>query len=207
MASLPSERSFLCRFSTNIFTAILLVASVSFPVIAAAQTLTGLHAFTGGLDGGFPESGVTLDRAGNLEGTAFEGGSASLGAVYKLTHNGSNWIASGLHEFAGGSDGARPAARVIVGPDGSLYGTTVAGGSNNSCGEYTGCGTVFQLSPPASICKAVLCPWNETVIYRFPGGPDGGVPGSRRYPVRPPGKYLRHNSKRRCPTTRVRSTS
>ncbi|MGD0932221.1 MAG: choice-of-anchor tandem repeat GloVer-containing protein [Candidatus Korobacteraceae bacterium] len=178
MASLPSERSFPCRFSTNIFVAILFAVVISFPVIAQAQTLTSLHAFTGGLDGGFPESGVTLDRAGNLEGTAFEGGSAGLGAAYKLVHNGANWTASALHEFTGGTDGARPAARVMVGPDGSLYGTTVAGGSNSNCGEYTGCGTVFQLSPPASICKAVLCPWNETVLYRFPGGPDGGVPGT-----------------------------
>lgn len=180
MASRPSDSSFpcSCRFSTRVFVAILFVAAISFPVIAQAQNLTVIHNFTGGFDGDYPESGVTLDRAGNLEGTAFGGGSADLGAVYKLIQKDSSWTVSALHEFTGDNDGAHPAARVIAGPDGNLYGTTVAGGSNMNCGEYTGCGTVFELSPPATICKSILCPWTETVLYRFPGGPMGGMPGT-----------------------------
>jgi uncharacterized repeat protein (TIGR03803 family) len=30
--------------------------------------------------------------------------------------------------------------------------------------------------PPASACKAVLCPWVETILYSFTGGADGGDP-------------------------------
>lgn len=53
---------------------------------------------------------------------------------------------------------------VTIGPDGNLYGTTLFGG--NGCQPY-GCGTVFKLSPPARPCHSILCPWAETVLYRF----------------------------------------
>ncbi len=64
-----------------------------------------------------------------------------------------------------------PYSRVIFGPDGSLYGTTAEGGG-------IGGGTVFNLKPPASFCKTVLCNWNESVLYSFSRGSDGGAPYS-----------------------------
>src|SRR5262249_19090578 len=67
-----------------------------------------------------------------------------------------------------GSDGANPQARVIIGPDGGLYGTTQYGAN--------GYGTVFKLTPPPTACKTALCPWMETTLYRFSGGADGGNP-------------------------------
>jgi hypothetical protein len=73
-----------------------------------------------------------------------------------------------------GNDGAIPDARVIFGPDGSLYGATCAGGGTG-CGGH-GCGTVSKLQPPAAACKSFLCPWLETVLYRFSGGADGAGP-------------------------------
>jgi uncharacterized repeat protein (TIGR03803 family) len=178
MACLPSESSFphSCQFSTRIFFAILFVAAISCPVIAQAQTYTVVHDFTGGLDGDSPYAGLTIDRAGNLEGTTFSGGAADEGAVFKLVHNGSNWTVNPLYSFAGGTDGSHPQARVIIGPDGNLYGTTYSGGMG-TCIEFPGCGIVFKLSPPPTICQSVQCPWNETVLYRFPGGPAGGNPG------------------------------
>jgi uncharacterized repeat protein (TIGR03803 family) len=48
-------------------------------------------------------------------------------------------------------------------------GTTTGGGAE-------GYGTVFSLQPPATACKAVLCPWVETVLYSFTGGADGASP-------------------------------
>jgi hypothetical protein len=59
----------------------------------------------------------------------------------------------------------------VFGPDGSLYGTTYEGGGTNC--NHTGCGTAFNLKPPLTVCKTSLCPWNETVLYRFSGGNDG----------------------------------
>ncbi len=59
----------------------LLVVAAQF---AQAQTFNVLHSFNG-LDGRQPYDGVTLDREGNLYGTAYGGGDGA-GTVYKLTH-------------------------------------------------------------------------------------------------------------------------
>jgi uncharacterized repeat protein (TIGR03803 family) len=64
---------------------------------------------------------------------------------------------------------------VVIGPNGVLYGTTQTGGSG--CSGY-GCGTVFSLRPAPTVCKTALCPWTETVLYRFTGDPDGANPGN-----------------------------
>lgn len=105
------------------------------------------------------------------------GGTANNGTVFRLTHNGSGWSFHPLYSFAGGMNGSEPKARVIIGPDSNLYGTTYAGGEG-SCSQNPGCGVVFEVSPPATFCRNVLCPWNQTVLYRFPGGASGGIPGS-----------------------------
>ncbi len=137
--------------------------------IAQAQTFSVIHAFTGGSDGKIPEAGLTLDAGGNLYGTASAGGTGSSGTVYKLTHKGTGWTINPLYSFAGGNDGAMPTARVILGPNGTLYGTTQSGGNCAST-----CGTVFNLSPLPAVCKAALCSWDEKVIYRFKGPVDDG---------------------------------
>ena len=43
-----------------------------------------LYRFTGGADGSYPISGLTLDAAGNLYGTTSGAGIYSLGTVFKL---------------------------------------------------------------------------------------------------------------------------
>jgi uncharacterized repeat protein (TIGR03803 family) len=143
---------------------------------AIAQTLTALHTFSG-RDGQAPLTGLTMDRAGNLYGTTYYGGSAGFGTVFKLTYRNSNWIFALLYSFRGGDDGALPEGRVAIGPDGSLYGTTTQGGSTIACyGEC--CGTVYNLRPPASVCRAEPCLWSETVLHRFAdiGSGDGVGP-------------------------------
>jgi uncharacterized repeat protein (TIGR03803 family) len=150
---------------------------------AHCQAFTVLHAFSGG-DGANPWAGLTMDRAGNFYGTTAFGGASGLcyqglgcGTVFKLTHKASGWVINPLYSFRGGQDGAFPAARVIIGPDGNLYGTTAAGGQGTCQTTFdSGCGTVFKLSPPALACKSALCPWPETVLYRFTGGVDGASP-------------------------------
>jgi len=52
-------------------------------------------------------------------------------------------------------------------PNGSLYGTTAYGGPPSYDCNRSGCGTVFNLRPPQTVCKATLCPWTETVLYFF----------------------------------------
>jgi uncharacterized repeat protein (TIGR03803 family) len=146
---------------------------------AQAQTYTIPHDFTGAADGATPYTGVSIDAQGNLYGTTFAGG-AGYGTVFKLTQKNSSWVAIPLYRFqgSGSDDGAGPAGRVIIGPNGSLYGTTESGGQG-SCANYSpyaGCGTVFNLVPPVTACKSVLCPWTETILYRFAGGAQGYDP-------------------------------
>ncbi len=139
-----------------------------------AQTYRVLHNFTGGLDGSVPYAALTMDRAGNLYGTTSAGG-RGYGTVYELLHRGAGWVFNSIYSFAGGNDGEGPLAKVVIGANGSLYGTTYAGGNPGCSGGY-GCGTVFNLRPPPTICRAVSCSWVETVLYRFNGDSDGANP-------------------------------
>jgi hypothetical protein len=144
---------------------------------ALAQTLTVLHTFTGGADGATP-IGLTQDAAGNFYGTTMDGGSITCtfgcGTVYKLVHHGSSWLMSPIYEFTAADKAFNPQARVVFGPDGSLYGTALNGGS---C-SLGWCGAVFKLQPPLSACKTAICPWHLTVLHNFAAGEDGSSPSS-----------------------------
>lgn len=97
-----------------------------------------LRSFVGGAsDGAFPWAGVVLDGAGNLFGTTFGGGAASLGTVFRLKTDGSGFVI--VHSFAGGAaDGSYPEAPVALDSGGYLYGTTYYGGSADG-------GTVYRV--------------------------------------------------------------
>jgi len=132
-----------------------------------AQTFTVLHSFTG-RDGANPYAGLTIDRAGNLYGTTQYGGDLSsncpggCGTVFKLSQRGSGWLLSQLYEFDAGPEGY-PQGRVVFGPDGSLYG----GASGYGGLGHSGFGAIFNLRPPATVCKSVSCPWTESVLFAF----------------------------------------
>jgi uncharacterized repeat protein (TIGR03803 family) len=152
-----------------------LVSAIDLSPISNAQTFNVIHTFTGGADGANPSAGVTIDGAGNLYGTANTGGTDGWGTVYRLKRSGSGWIFGVLHAFTDVPDGSYPYGGVAFGPDGALYGTTFSGGIY--CGpEDQGCGTVFRLTPPATFCRSVSCPWIESVVYPFQGYRDGTNP-------------------------------
>lgn len=163
-ATLTTEASATLTF------VILLALTVMFTQAARAQTYTVIHNFTGGpQDGSHPYNGLTI-RGATLYGTTANG-AASYGTVYQLTHPSSGWVFNLLYAFQGGNDGAYPTARVVPGPNGTLYGTTIEGGP--------GYGVVFNLKPPANaICNTAPCSWTETPLYQFSGGIDGYGPTS-----------------------------
>ncbi len=103
-----------------------------------------VHSFCTGTcaDGIVPYAGLIQASDGNLYGTANAGGPNGFGTVYRITPAGKFAI---LFGFDGGTDGAFPAASVVQGRDGNLYGGTEEGG-NDSCFAPSGCGTVFRLS-------------------------------------------------------------
>jgi hypothetical protein len=122
------------RVKTTFVIAISTVFALTFAANQSvqAQTFKVIHDFTGGQDGANPYGGLTTDQAGNLYGTTWAGGytggncvvRGTCGTVFKLSKKGSGWVFTPLYNFQGVPDGANPGARVIFGPDGSLYGTT-----------------------------------------------------------------------------------
>jgi hypothetical protein len=110
----------------------------------------------------------------DLYGGNFYGpyGFIGAGGVFRLSRQGSNWTINPLKQIT------IPVSRLVIGPDGALYGTSIYGGSQGHCYGGGPCGTVFKLQPPLRSCPTVSCPWIETVLYEFTGGSDGGNPNS-----------------------------
>ena len=77
-------------------------------------------------DGAQP-AGLVADGQGNLYGTATSGGDGNGGTLFRLAPQGKGYAFSRLYSFcqqANCADGSGPLASPIVGPDGTLYGTT-----------------------------------------------------------------------------------
>ena len=136
-------------------------------IVSPAQFLTTLHSFDGS-DGSMPYAGLVQASDGNFYGTTAFGPSSSgysgFGTVFKVTPNGT---LTSLHSFDS-SDGAAPYAALVQAGDGNFYGTTLEGGSSQSCDR--GCGTVFKITPSGSL----------TTLYSFCASglpcPDGASP-------------------------------
>ena len=124
--------------------------------IDTAGNETVLHSFRAQPDGESPV-GLIRDTAGNLYGTTVLGGDFNSGIVFKLDAAGNYSV---LYNFTGGADGWYPEGRLLQDAAGNLYGTTVGGG------DFAG-GTVFRLDAAG----------NETVLYSFTFGREGGSPG------------------------------
>ena len=94
-----------------------------------------------------------MDAHGNMYGGTGGCGTSNLGAVWKVSKNGTETI---LHNFAGASDGQSPLAGVILDAAGNIYGTTNTGGAS-------GFGTAFEVNKNG---KFIL-------LHTFTGGTDG----------------------------------
>jgi|HubBroStandDraft_1064217.scaffolds.fasta_scaffold00750_15 uncharacterized repeat protein (TIGR03803 family) len=147
------------------------------PPGAAGGAWTGkaIHTFEGApTDGCHAEAVLAADANGTLYGTTEYGGSGACaaigiepggcGTVFQLNPPatpGGPWTETIIYNFAGGgrSDGAFPIGGVVLAANRNLYGTTSTGGNS------TGCGTVFQLTPPATAGGV----WTEQVLHRFTG--------------------------------------
>ena len=79
-----------------------------------------------------------------------------------------------IYSFVAPPGATYPAAGVIVSPDDVIYGTTIGGGTVSSCG-YFNCGTLYELTRPATAGD----PWVENTLYSFDGGYGGELPFAR----------------------------
>jgi uncharacterized repeat protein (TIGR03803 family) len=127
-------------------------------LVASAQTVTTLHSFTFD-DGANPNFATpSQGRDGNIYATTSIGGSKTIkclcGTAFKITPQGT------LTSFSlDGTDGAIPAAGLLLGRNGLLYGTTSSGGASGS-------GEVFSLNSQTGAI---------TVLHSFAGS-DGASP-------------------------------
>ena len=138
---------------------------------SSTGTYNTLYRFAGAPNDGSAAFAALIDVGGTLYGTTSVGGSAApcayqggsgCGTVFTMTPSGTE---NEIYSFKGPrGDGGSPIASLID-VKGTLYGTT-AGGGKNSCGGgfFTGCGTVFSITPSGK----------ETVLYSFKGGKGDG---------------------------------
>ena len=155
--------------------------------ITPSGTLTVLYSFcsqTSCTDGAYPRAALVQATDGSFYGTTSAGGAYGQGTVFAMTPSGSLTTLYTFCPQSGCADGANPIGGVIQASDGNFYGTTNAGGNNNS-------GTVFKLQPQATLTVSVAgqgavtstdsfinCPGTCTHTY------DPGTPG--------------HTERRRC---------
>jgi uncharacterized repeat protein (TIGR03803 family) len=135
-----------------------------------------IHAFAGpSNDGSAPITPVVLDADGNIYGATRFGGTEKCvaaasnigcGAVYKLTTSpGGSWsetLLYSFHRFQGTA--VFPAGGFLLEPDGKIFGTSFFGGD-----RY---GALFELQQTKK-------GWEQTVLHRFYGTPDGQYPVGR----------------------------
>jgi uncharacterized repeat protein (TIGR03803 family) len=121
--------------------------------------LTNLYSFTGTNDGQFPQAGLVQGSDGYLYGTTDNGGvytneyGVGYGTVFRISTNGALTV---LHSFGSVQgtngvplDGNQAFSGLVQGSDGSFYGVTYGGGTNNL-------GTIFRL---------IILPAFQTVTF------------------------------------------
>jgi uncharacterized repeat protein (TIGR03803 family) len=105
-----------------------------------------------------PSTGLLLDTAGNLFGTAHN-------ALYELSRAG-KWHQTVLYSFcslANCTDGRVPMSGLTRDASGAFFGSTVFGGGGSVCQDSAGCGVLFKLenndeeSVLYNFCSKALC--------------------------------------------------
>jgi uncharacterized repeat protein (TIGR03803 family) len=117
-----------------------------------------LYSFGGAPDGSSPVAGL-IDVNGTLYGTTSSGGTYNEGAVFSLTTTGKEHVlySFGCSNSSGCTDGSGPESSLID-ANGTLYGTTSTGGSNEG-------GTVFSVTTTGT----------ERVLYSFGSHASDGI--------------------------------
>jgi uncharacterized repeat protein (TIGR03803 family) len=114
--------------------------------ITSTGTFTVLHPLMVTTEGSVPKGGLVLGSDGNFYGMNSAGGGHAVGTIFKIIPTGTLSL---LRTFVGGSgDGRTPIGGLVQGSDGSFYGNTNLGGTNND-------GTLFQLTSTPALAAPV----------------------------------------------------
>jgi uncharacterized repeat protein (TIGR03803 family) len=150
----PVEQNGGAVSSTQLFAA----EGTALAPLGAGARFKLLYTFKGAPDGAIPVSPL-LNIDGTFYGTTQSGGTSGWGTFFKVTKSGKETV---LYSFKGpaAKDGGQPCGQ-LVNINGTLYGTTFAGGDSNN-------GTVFKITLGGT----------ESILHSFEDDPDGAEPMS-----------------------------
>jgi uncharacterized repeat protein (TIGR03803 family) len=140
-------------------------------VTSSGAALETLYSFTTNSLGCLPFGGLVQANNGSFYGTASAGGSHGVGTVFQTDTNGVVTLVYAFPNGTGGNyppNGSLPVAALVLGKNGLLYGTAVAGGS-------TGDGTVFRMTASGTAAWSLTSGSSGSVPY---GGLVQGLDGN-----------------------------
>jgi uncharacterized repeat protein (TIGR03803 family) len=169
MSKLVQQRSRMSRIRRSVIITMVLSALVLVPAVVMAQSSQTTHFKVtldfNGKNGGYTQTGVIMDKAGNVYNAATAGGDLSCnppygcGNISKVDSSGKQTVLYKFCSLKNCADGGSPDTTMVQDAAGNLFGGTSEGGAY-------GFGTVFKLTPSGKY----------TVLWAFHGGKDGGVP-------------------------------
>jgi len=132
--------------------------------------LTTLYTFPEGADGTSPRWHLLWNTSGVFHGVTQFGGdtttcaiaSAGCGVVFSVDASAKERV---LHTFGKQASGGEEPSGGLLNVAGNFYGVTVYGGNINSNCTF-GCGVIYRVNNSGKY----------SVLYRFTGGADGGLP-------------------------------
>ncbi len=142
--------------------------------ITTNGVLTTLASFTYS-DGGC-ETTLTQDDKGDFYGVTTQWYYTNIfGTIFRV---GTNELLETLASFPCTGEGSKPEGELLLGSDGTFYGTTSQGGSNN-------CGVVFRVPTNGVTETLASFGYSSTGVGAFPSGsllqlPDGALYGTTR---------------------------
>jgi hypothetical protein len=151
------------RIPLNYALAAILPLAAACTCLAAPVAFTPIYSLGSGPDSPMPvwQAALLSDGSGGFYGVA------NPGTVFHLTPpaagSGSAWTGTVVYTFTGGAEGTGPFGGLVMDAQGNLYGTSLGGTPTAVC--PTGCGLVFQLTPPG----VAGGDWTENVLHSFTG--------------------------------------
>ena len=122
-----------------------------------------IHNFTGGSDGAFPWSDLSMDASGHLFGECVYGSGYGKGLLYEMINSNGQWTEKLIHPWGNKDDGTYIYGGVTFDPVGNMFGVSSQGGAHG------GQGTLFEFTTDGNS-------WLEHNLHGFGTALDGQFP-------------------------------